>query len=192
MRKSDSYALASLVSLASSACGMTAYTGRPQSPDCRSVYEGTYMGLFMYDYRADGTPPTTGSDSFSLTIQVKCGAVAEDMAMLDVTYAQASHPYFGCQGGCTPSDGSALLPATIPSKSGGGVSVTFPNGVLLMTGNEEGQLRVTEGGRILSGARTVSSIAWGAANPNTGSDFPGQTGRVMTNATRWVLKKSAP
>ena len=166
-------------------------------PGCPSIYEGTYIGQFAYDYTTAGPTPMMGTGSFNLTVTLACIATANGTVTLQITHANASDPYFGCGvSGCTPSQASvATLPDSPPttpsnaSKSGEGISISFPNGTILGTENGVANLNVTTEGRTLSNALSGSSSTWSAVSLG-GTVFPND-GRTITNYKSWSLTKSA-
>jgi hypothetical protein len=115
-----------------------------------------------------------------------------------VTHANASHPYFGCGvAGCTPGGGSvAVLPADPPttpshaSQSGAGFVVNFPNGVILGTANQAGELNATSGGAVLSNSVAGGTMTWSAASLSSISAFPGDGNRIVSFKS-WSMSKSA-
>ena len=176
------------------ATGLGAGTGL----GCPSVYDGTYIGQFAYDWTTTDSPPSSGTGSFNLTLVLQCLATADGIVTLNITHATASEPYFGCQvGGCTPNQGSvALLPAapptspSSPSQSGEGVAILFPNGSTLGTENSSGDLNVTSSGATLSNALTGSTSTWVAASTASTIAFP-DASRSVTSFKSWSLTKSA-
>ena len=164
---------------------------------CPSIYDGMYIGQFAYDYETPGPMPMTGTASFNLTLTLECMAVAGGQALLAVTRANASHAYFGCGvAGCATEAGSvAALPAqppttpSSPSFIGAGLLVHFPNGVILGTSNQAGELNVTSGGTTLSNAVSTETTSWSAASLSATSAFPGDGNRV-TSFKSWSMSKS--
>jgi hypothetical protein len=166
---------------------------------CPSIYDGTYIGMFAYQYETEGPMPTTGTGSFNVTITLECLGVAGGMASLEVTHANASHPYFDCDvGGCTPDFGSVALlpedPPTTPSNpsfGGAGLMIIFPNQIVLGTANLPGELNVTSGGMTLSNALSVGGMAWSAASSSVSSvsAFPNDGTRI-TSWDSWSMTKS--
>jgi Putative Ig domain len=169
---------------------------------CPSVYDGTYLGQFVYVYYnkgADGNYlPVQGS--FQLTLTLKCTATAIGTTVLQVTSANCSDPNFGCQvSGCTPLFGSvATLPASPPttpfnsSQSGQGLVIFFPNGASILTQNSAGALNVTTGGRILSNSLdpSIKNNTW----VGDGGNFPSSSvppGGPVTQFKSWSLVQSA-
>lgn len=180
---------------------------------CPSVYDGTYQGIFTYDYEVfeDGEVVRTGTDGVRVSLTLKCRAVDEqnEWVELDATNVIASHPYFGCQvGGCVPLDYNdistnvyeALLPlnppTTVnePSKIGEGISIYFPDGAWLITTNAEGDLHVGFNGQTLSNSLTGGNT-WAAGkqmptiDPFPGTDESGEYVSVK-NYKSWILSKT--
>jgi hypothetical protein len=164
---------------------------------CPSLYDGTYIGQFAYDYETPGPMPMTGTGSFNLTLTFQCTAVAGGQALLMVTRANASDAYFGCGvGGCTPEAGSvAVMPAdppttpSSPSRSGMGLIVNFPNGTVLGTSNQGGELNVTSGGTMLSNSVSSGTMTWSAVSLSSITAFPGNGNRI-TSFKSWSMSKS--
>jgi hypothetical protein len=196
---SDSSGLGGAGLGATAGFGGVADAGGGISLGCPPVYGncGVYFGGFSYDWTATGTTPTTGSSSFALDVKFDCFATEAGVVKLNVSYAKASDPYFGCVFGCRPSQGSvALLPATppttsaSPSQAGEGITILFPNGSSLRTQNNAGDLGVNSGGS-LSNAVTGSPSTWSAASTATTTPFPGNNVTV-TSFTSWGLNQSCP
>lgn len=169
---------------------------------CPSVYDGTYMGQFVYVYYNKGVDgiysPVQGG--FQLTLTLKCLATANGSTALQVTSANCSDPNFGCQvSGCTPLFGSAAAlpgsPPTTPfnsSQAGQGIAILFPSGASITTQNSAGALNVTTGGRILSNSLDpgIKNNTW----VGIGGNFPSSSvppGGPVTQFKSWSLVKSA-
>jgi hypothetical protein len=173
------------------------------SVGCPSVYDGTYMGQFVYVYYKKGADGNYSpvQDSFQLTLTLKCLATANGSTTLQVTSANCSDPNFGCQvSGCTPLFGlsAAALPASPPttpfnlSQAGQGIVIFFPNGASITTQNIAGALNVTTGGRILSNSLdpSIQNNTW----VGMGGNFPSSSvppGGPVTQFKSWSLVKSA-
>ena len=190
--------------------------GRPPtaSKECPSQYDGTYQGIFTYDYEVfkEGEVVRTGTDGVRLSLTLKCVRVDEDNGevYLDATNVIASHPYFECQvGGCVPLEyegmdyagiqHEALLPlnppttASKPSKMGEGILINFPNGAYIITNNAEGDLHVGFDGQVLSNSLTGGDT-WVAGKSAVIDPFPGekdQSGTYYTTSFKsWTLSKT--
>lgn len=184
------------------------------SKECPSVYDGTYQGIFTYDYEVfeEGEVIRTGTDGVRLSLTLKCVRVDEDNGevYLDATNVIASHPYFECQvGGCVPPEyeemdyvgiqHEALLPlnppttASKPSKMGEGILIYFPNGAYIITNNAEGDLHVGFDGQVLSNSLTGGNT-WVAGKSAVIDPFPGegdQSGTYYTTSFKsWTLSKT--
>jgi hypothetical protein len=165
---------------------------------CPSIYDGTYIGQFAYDYTTDDPTPVTGTGAFNLTLVFECLVVSDGQATLRITHANATDPYFGCQvSGCALNEASvAQLPAsppttpTSPSLAGQGIVLFFPNNTGLATENGSGDLSVTSDGRMLSNSLNGSTSTWSAAGSGAMSAFPDASRRV-TSFKSWSLTKSA-
>ena len=183
----------------------TAEQGRPQtaSKECSSVYDGTYQGIFTYDYKIWKDYYKTevlksGTEGIRVSLTLKCSWVNEenDQVYLDITQVIASHPHFECQvGGCVPlQDSHAVLPlnppttSSKPSKSGEGIWIFFPNDATLSTNNAEGALLVGFNGQTLSNALTGVDSMWHIGTIIL--KFPGTEGEVILSLKSWTLSKT--
>jgi hypothetical protein len=162
-----------------------------------SVYEGTYIGIFAYEYEDMSNPPKTFSDGFRLTITLSHLATEGGTAVLQITHVSCSDPYFGCQMGCTPLFGSvAALPADPPttpmnpSEDGMGIVILFPNGATLATTNYAGALNVGFDGGTLSNSLdpAIQNNTWAAVS-TTGAVFLPQASSIKFKS--WSLSKSS-
>ncbi|HEY91991.1 MAG TPA: Ig-like domain-containing protein [Dehalococcoidia bacterium] len=131
----------------------------------KSVYDGTYIGMFTYEYQ-EHKPDGKGNwvegewitDVFRLTVTFKHIATVSGITTLEITEVICSDASFGTGlAGITPSFGSvAVMPAEPPttpinpSQDGMGVAVLFPDGASLLTENRAGALHVSSDGRTLS------------------------------------------
>jgi len=164
----------------------------------KSVYEGTYIGIFTYQYEDYSNPPKTVSGGFRLTITLSNPITSGGLTVLQITHASCSDPYFGCQMGCTPNFPSvATLPADPPttplhpSTAGMGIAIIFPNGATLGTTNYAGALSVSYGGRTLSNSLdpAIQNSTWVVANLTTGTMFLPQSSSIKFKS--WSLSWSA-
>jgi hypothetical protein len=94
--------------------------------------------------------------------------VTNGVAVLTVTHANVNDPYFGCQvGGCTPDFGSVATlqvpPENISTVAGPGIMIFFPNGAVLGTANDVGEMHMSSDGRIISNSLGVTD-SWGAVS----------------------------
>lgn len=175
-------------------------------------YEGKYSGFFLYTYYVntytnDGYwqagPEQEGK--FELTIKLDYIAKADGTVALYVTYARCDDPYFGCVMGCTlenTSASAAALPSERPandmnpSQAGHGIAIEFPNGTVLATSNNAGDLSVLGYTNV---AITLSNnldltISWFANDLNGSNQFPqgdwSDTRYPVITSASWKLVKS--
>jgi hypothetical protein len=169
----------------------------PSGPGCPSVFDGTYIGQFEYEYEEGDPmdpPLTRRQEAVQVTIELECITDFQGMATLNVTHVTASHPFFGCQvGGCTPvSPSIAILPSELPvsigSPVGSGVQIRFPNGTSLGTANGEGGLSISSDGRTISSSLdpAFENGTWVACC----NGFPPEA-VYGTKYKSWILTKSA-
>lgn len=169
----------------------------------KSVYDGTYIGMFTYEYQ-EHRPGGEGewiTDGFRLTVTFKHIATALGITTLEITKVVCSDPHFGTGlAGITPSVGSvATLPAEPPttpmnpSQAGMGIAILFPNGAALLTSNRAGALRVSSDGRTLSNSLDpgIQDETWVAGTPQ-GPLYSGDPSGVyrLYNFKSWSLTKS--
>jgi|GEM_PF-2817213 len=163
----------------------------------KSVYDGTYTGIFSYTYEDESNPPKTIAGGFRLIIKLAYLGTANGVTALQITYASCSDPFFGCQiGGCTPNIGSvATLPAEPPtgpfneSQAGMGIAILFPNGATLVTNNIAGAINVGYNGWLLSNSLIpeIKNQTWSAASVNNASFLPQARSMKFTS---WSLSWS--
>jgi hypothetical protein len=157
---------------------------KPVNIKSTSPYEGTYIGIFSYQYETyatETTPAKTVSGGFRLTITLSDPITANGLTVLQITHASCSDPYFGAQMGCTPNFGSvATLPAdpptspSNPSQAGMGIAILFPNGATLGTTNSPGAPSVSYGGRTISNSldTAIQNNTWVAASLSGNAFMP--------------------
>jgi hypothetical protein len=158
---------------------MVSYMVSPPTPtnvaSGKSVYADTYGGIFAYSYEDDSNPPKTIPGGFRLTIKLADAGTIGGETMFKITYARCSDPYFGCQMGCTPNEGSfVLLPAepptspSNPSAEAMGIHIIFPNGTILYTDPRAGALSVSYSGMVLSNSLDpeIQNETWVALGAN--------------------------
>ncbi|PIN86971.1 hypothetical protein COV19_02145 [Candidatus Woesearchaeota archaeon CG10_big_fil_rev_8_21_14_0_10_44_13] len=189
--------------------------GRPPtvSEQCPSQYDGTYQGIFTYNYKTpikDANGRTIDykveTSGVRLSVTLECDLVYEEGVLLKVTHVIASHPDFGCQvGGCTPLQNppsNAFLPleGTSPgasSASAMGLFIAFPNGYQLFTNGQPGALYVSMGGQVLSNSLdpSIQGYSYSVLSTDGPSSFPSEVrdkdGTYMNDfAKSWTLSKT--
>jgi hypothetical protein len=174
---------------------------KPVNISGKSVYEGTYIGIFTYEYEEYGdnsNPPKTVTGGFRLTITLSSPITAGGLTVLQITHASCSDPFFGCQMGCTPNYPSvATLPADPPttplhpSAAGMGIAIFFPNGATLGTANSAGALSVSFEGRTISNSLdpAIQNGTWVVVNMTTGTTFLPEASSIKFKS--WSLSWSA-
>jgi len=95
--------------------------------------------------------------------------VVNGIAVLTVTHANVDDPYFGCQvGGCTPDFGSTATlqvpPENISTVASPGIMIIFPNGAVLGTANDVGEMHMSSDGRIISNSLNNTDDSWEAVS----------------------------
>lgn len=177
-----------------------------------SVYDGTYIGMFVYEY-AEQWYDESGSlrsgewitAGFRLTVTLESIATAGGVTTLNITSITCSDPNFGTGlTGITPTLGSVMLPADppttpmSPSQSGMGIVIIFPNGTTLATANSVGALSVGFEGRTLSNSLDpdIQDNTWVAQLAPKGPFSPGEfVGErfvhYLYKFKSWSLTKSA-
>ncbi|MBI2662326.1 hypothetical protein HYX11_02610 [Candidatus Woesearchaeota archaeon] len=147
---------------------------------CPSKYDGTWKGLFTYEYDVpikDANGWSTGeykkiTKSLHLTITLKCVSDDDTTTVLSITHAINSHPHFGCQiSGCTPDQNFGTI--NLPSKDtdigkesleGQFIPIKFPNGINLGSTDGFDALYVGVDGTVLSNTLNPAYTCrtWGA------------------------------
>lgn len=162
-----------------------------------SVYEGTYTGIFAYEYEDFSNPPKTITGGFRLRVTLSQPITASGVTVLQITHTDCSDAYFGAQFGCTPNYPSiATLPADPPtspghpSEAGMGIVIFFPNGATLATTNTPGALNVSYEGMILSNSldTSIQGHTWITTNPKTDTQYLPQTSTIRFKS--WSLSWS--
>jgi Tfp pilus assembly protein PilF len=176
----------------------------------KSKYDGNYSGMFVYWYReyiTDAQGNRKLSDwkpkalAISLTLQ---SMMSEEAARasgltyipLQITHVQVNDPDFGTGlTGITPSLGSgATLPldptGTTPSPAGMGITISFPNGAILVTNDNPGALSVNRDVFItLQNSLTTAfqDQTWYAHVPPDNSVFADDFAEILYKS--WILTK---
>jgi hypothetical protein len=167
----------------------------------KSPYEGTYNGIFSYEYEEYATeskPAKTVAGGFRISITLSNPIITGSVTVLQITHASCSDPFFGCQvGGCTPNFPSvATLPSDPPtgpmheSEAGMGFAIFFPNGATLATTNSPGSLNVGYDGRMISNSLdpAIQNNTWVAASLTGGQTFLPQASSIKFKS--WSLSWS--
>jgi hypothetical protein len=174
---------------------------KPVNIISKSPYEGTYIGIFTYQYETyatQTTPSKTVTGGFRLSITLSNPITAGGLTVLQITHATCSDPYFGAQMGTTPNYPSvATLPADPPttplhpSLAGMGIAILFPNGATLGTTNYAGALSVTYSGRTISNSldTAIQNSTWVVANMGGGDAFLPQASTIKFKS--WSLSWSS-
>lgn len=159
------------------------------SSSCPSPYDGTWSGtvngsgqLIMKGSSIGAMRYKPYSVTYNLEITISCESVntteqGVKLWMHNITYAKASHPYFGCVDGCTPLPQSqsvdesriALPEAGIKE---GAMDLTFPNGAEIPTG----AFLVSPDGKTITIDRSILNAATDA---NGVPEMPGTIGADM-------------
>ncbi len=166
-------------------------------PLCKSPYNGTYAGMFHYVVRNSNTGEAVKDRVINVEVTLSCLADVNGQTTLNVTPATVDHDFFGCKNGCTPKTGSvAMLPdklpvtAANPSKDGEGVMVLFPNGAVLGTSNQAGDLFISLNGDNLTNALDPhdKNSTW-TASSTSGGDFEHDPWNERLETIQWNLIK---
>lgn len=168
-------------------------------------YASRYMGRFEYRVihrDEDMVTEATSTSSFTMNIAMECVASMMGFTTLKIVWAQSSEPFFGCLMGCTPNDSSAaVLPSgeanpALPSGLGATFVIKFPNGSLLTTSSQEGEMNVSTDGRTIAsdfdagyGVSSEKQMTWTAANMD-GTVFPDVKWPDTAEMPSWIFNQS--
>jgi hypothetical protein len=181
-----------------------------------SIYDGTYSGMFNYEYQKrsnldENWSQETGvwiPSAFMLTLTFKTAEVTAEYISLEITNVICSDQNFGTGlSGVTPvtdSDTWVYLPAIIPtaplnpSKAYMGINIKFLNYALLqaptltLSGDaSQGFLSVSSDGRVLSNSLdpAIQDWTWLASTPSGIFLTPSGWGYYLFQFKSWTLTK---
>lgn len=153
--------------------------------------------------QSETVPRTKGSASFRVTLTVDQGAIVNGLATLLINHVTISDGAFGCQSGCSISQGvsgaaTMLLddpPRNISSSPGIGVAI-LKSPMLILTDNEAGSMHASSTGILISNSLdpSITKTAWSAAGADGKSfeehAFPQATTGFEVIRKSWALIKS--
>jgi hypothetical protein len=181
-----------------------------------SIYDGTYSGMFNYEYKERRDLDENWSDekgvwipaAFMLTLTFKTTEVTAEYVSLEITNVICSDQNFGTGlSGVTPLTGGdtwAYLPANPPttpmnpSKPYMGITIKFPNFALLQAPTltrsgdaSPGFFSVSSDGRVLSNslAPAIQDWTWLASTPSGIFLNPSGWGHYLHRYKSWTLTK---